>query len=656
MPFFLWLLLLGCESGGEVETTEVEVRSPDGRLRLAVTADEGRLSFAVRLDEVRVVEDSPLGLRSTTHDLTEGVVMYEGAARQVDETYEMIVGKRSERHVLANELVVPLAASNDRRAELILHAQDDGVAFRYRLLGEGETTVEDELTGFTVPEGSRALVRPYDDGREIAFIFTAGSYEQSPALVPAGTPTVASGFAFPALFELPNAQGYAMISEADLDEGYCGTRLHETPEGTRYGIRFPDEREGRGVGEVLPRAALPMQTPWRVVIAGDRLGTIVESTLVDDVSRSFLDVDTSWVRPGRAAWSWFSQETGTPLLQSEYIDFAEEHGWEYVLIDANWDRWEDPERVVRALVAEANAGGVRLFLWYNSGGDHASVQTETPIDRMVDRDTRRAEMEKIARWGIAGIKVDFFASDKQDRIAQYLGILRDAADFRLLVNFHGSTIPRGWQRAHPNLMTQEAVNGAELYKDDINVLGDRAPTASINLHHVLLRNVVGSMDYTPVTFEAALRVKGLPYAHSIALAVLFESGLQHFADRADSERTEGYRAVFEAYPFVGEFLSTVPITWDDTRLLSGDVDTHVVLARRKGEVWYVAGIQTADAPFEVVFTADFIESGRYAVEVIEQGATPDALVRRVDTVEAGDPVAVALPARSGFVRVFRPSE
>ncbi len=641
--------VLGCDSGGDVETAAVALVSPDGRIELAVSNDsEGRLSYTVRYQGSTVIEPSPLGLRTTTHDLTQAVTMFRGSERRVEESYEMLVGKRSEREVVGSENTVPLEDANGARAELVLRAHADGAAFRYRLLGKGTATVNEEVTGFSIPAGARGLVRPYDDGRDFAFIFTGGAYEQSPELAPVGEPTEATGFAFPVLFEIEEDSRYVMITEADLDQRYCATRLGEMPEGRLYRIRFPDEREGNGVGEVLPSSELPFETPWRVVMVGD-LATVVESTLVDDLSRPSVAVDTSWVRPGRAAWSWFSQETGTPQLQSEYIDFAEEYGWDYVLIDANWDQWDNAEATVRALVAEGDAAGVRLFLWYNSGGEHAWNLSETPVDRMSDPSIRRAEMEKISGWGVAGIKVDFFSSDKQDRIAQYIGILEDASEYELLVNLHGATVPRGWQRTYRHLMAIEAVNGAEYYKDELNLLGDRAPSALTNLHHVLLRNVVGSMDYTPVTFEAALSVKELPYAHSLALAVLFESGIQHFADRADSDPSMGYRAVFGAYPYVGDFLSTVPVAWDDTQLIEGDLDDHVILARRRGTNWYVAGIHTAPAPVEYTFSLDFLATGTYELALIEQGGSADSFERTVQSVKAGDPVTITLSPNGGFV-------
>ena len=640
---------LGCDPTSETEVQAVLLASPGGDVQIAVSTDaEGRMSYTVTRRDQTVIEPSPLGLVSTSHDLSTGVKMIRTSSRLIDESYSMPTGKRRERRVSGSEISIPLRTAIGARAELIVRAHEDGVAFRYRLLGQGTSQVMSESTSFAIPSGSRVLTRPYDGGDAI-FAPSAGGYEMPPVVLPLGEAIDRTGFAFPTLFEIEKGARYAMVTEADLDRSYCATRLHETPDGGRYQIRFPDEREGRGFGDVLPESPLPFNTPWRVIAIGN-LATIVESTIVDDLSAPSLIDDPSWIAPGRAAWSWFSQETGTPALQSEYIDFAAEYGWDYVLIDAKWDQWENAEQEVQNLVAEAEAVGVKLLLWYNSGGPHTTSPAETPLNRMLDP-VRRDEMEKISDWGIAGIKVDFFNSDKQDRINQYIGILEDAADFELLVNFHGSTVPRGWQRTYPHLVTVEAVNGAENNK--FAGVGN-APTAIMNVQHALLRNAVGSMDYTPVVFASALATTGLPYAHSLALAVLFESGIQHFADRADSVPTAGYRAVFQAYPFVGDFLSTVPVAWDETRLVQGDIDSHVILARRRGADWYLAGIHAAEQSTDYTFALNFLNEGTYEISWITQGEDSDSFRVTVETVEAGASVTVNVPASGGFVATLTP--
>lgn len=176
--------------------------------------------------------------------------------------------------------------------------------------------------------------------------------------------------------------------------------------------------------------------------------------------------------------------------------------------------------------------GVGVFLWYNSGGPNNRV-TEEPRDRMFDRSVRQEEMAWLAEAGVSGIKVDFFHSDKQAGIKLYLDILADAAEAGLMVNFHGSTIPRGWERTWPNLMSMEGVRGAEQY-DFRPTYPEEAPWHNTVL--AFTRNVVGPMDYTPVTFSDAMYPHVTTNAHELALAVVFESSLQHFADSVESYR------------------------------------------------------------------------------------------------------------------------
>ena len=239
------------------------------------------------------------------------------------------------------------------------------------------------------------------------------------------------------------------------------------PAPTVYRIQFPDPNEGNGVGAIgaTHASSLPWVMPWRVVILGRSLGTIVESTLVTDLSAPCAVKDTSWIKPGRASWSWLSDHDSPQdcTKLKAFVDLAAQMGWEYSLVDANWNIMKNG--TIHDLIAYARSKGVGLLLWYNSGGPHNSV-TEQPRGTMDIRDVRRFEFERLKQWGIKGVKIDFFQSDKQDIMQLYLDILKDAADYQLMVYFHGCTLPRGWERTYPNLMTMEAVRGAECYSFD----------------------------------------------------------------------------------------------------------------------------------------------------------------------------------------------
>ncbi len=631
-----------------VAPTQWSLLSPDGRLEVRVEllsdgdAAAGRLVYSMTRDDVPLVGQSPLGLRMEQADFDLELSYVSASRRSVDESYTMLVGKRAQRDVAGNELTLRMANSGGDEMALIVRVHDDGAAFRYRVFGEGSVDIEEELTGFQMEEGARAYMAPYD----LSGVLFMGVYEQLWRQVEAGAPVPqSSGWAMPALFEVPDSNAWVLITEADLDGQYAGTRFSPRPDEAMYTLRFPDESEGQGVGAALPTSTLPLTTPWRVMIAGD-LETIVESTLVDDLSRPAEPSDTTWVRPGRAAWSWLTQDVVSDILQREYLASAVEFGWEHLLVDANWNLWPDYETAIPTLVSDAADLGVSVHLWYNSGGAH-NFSTEAPRDRMLDQATRRAEMARLQQWGVAGIKVDFFESDKQDRIQQYLGLISDAADFELMVNVHGCTLPRGWQRSWPNLMTYEAVRGGEFYRFDMN-----PPDADTHVLYAFGRNVVGSMDYTPVVFQEALSVGGIPYIASLAQAVVFESGITHFGGRADGEEQQGYRAVFAAYPFVREFMSAVPAAWDETLLLSGDPSSHVLLARRRSSTWYLAALTGNGDAIDIEVPLRFLGDGEYQASILEGGTEPTSMVRTSSIVHRDDTLRVEVPAASGWIAIL----
>lgn len=270
---------------------------------------------------------------------------------------------------------------------------------------------------------------------------------------------------------------------------------------------------------------------------------------------------------------------------------------------------------------------------------------------MHERSKRRTEFERLRKIGIKGVKIDFWQSDKQAMVQQYIETLEDAADFQLMVNFHGSTTPKGWQRRFPNLMTMEAVKGAEWYQFPVF----RGPNAHDNVYYALTRNVIGPMDYTPLVFAQALDQQKISYAHSLALSVVFESGVQHFADNAD-DAAKGYRKLFANFPFAREFLRNVPVTWDHTLLLEGNPETHVVLAREKQGVWYIAGISAVSTELQIRQPFTFGTYANYRAEWITEGETTDSL-RYVETeLHTGGRqyIDVKVKARGGFVLKLTP--
>jgi alpha-glucosidase len=316
--------------------------------------------------------------------------------------------------------------------------------------------------------------------------------------------------------------------------------------------------------------------------------------------------------------------------------------WPYTLLDWEWDAMTNGGNVEDAAKYIVSKG-VKPLIWYNSGGNHTWVSA-TPKDRMLTHENRIIEFAKLKKLGFAGVKIDFFESEKQDMIRYYLDILKDAADYQMMVYFHGCLVPRGWSRTYPQLMTYEAVRGAEWYNNGPEF------TLTAPEHNAILpftRNVVGPMDYTPVTFTNSQFPHSTSYGHELALSVLFESGLQHMADRP-----EGYRVLPDT---VKAFLKTVPNVWDDTKLVNGYPGKNVTIARRKGTAWYVGGINAENRELSQKVPLLFLQNGiTYKCTLIEDGKHDKIFRTRSLEINNDDFLNVSLLRRGGFVAVFTP--
>jgi hypothetical protein len=316
--------------------------------------------------------------------------------------------------------------------------------------------------------------------------------------------------------------------------------------------------------------------------------------------------------------------------------------WPYTLLDWEWDAMGNGGKLEDA-VKYIHSKGVKPLIWYNSGGPHTGVRA-TPRDRMLTHESRVEEFTKLRKMGFAGVKVDFFESEKQEMIKYYLDILEDAAPFEMMVYFHGCIVPRGWARTYPNLMTYEAVRGAEWYN---NTPDFTIPAPEHNATLPFTRNVVGAMDYTPVTFTNSQFPHITSYGHELALSVLFESGIQHMADRP-----EGYDELPDA---AKTFLKNVPNAWDDTKLLDGYPGQDVIIARRKGIDWYIGGINAERREKRKTIKFDFLPEGvKYRVTLIADGMHDKEFATEYQVVDNSSSVEVRMLRRGGFAVVLKP--
>ena len=497
--------------------------------------------------------------------------------RNVKEDYRMLTGKRLVCSNEGNEYVATLGEG----VKMVLRLYNDGIAFRYDY---PEAWTGSDPTVFRIPEGTRRWMQQWTDSYE-GFFPLSTTYKVEPVPSFSGISKSEEGYnnrwGYPALLE-PQDGLFVLLSEANIEHGQSASCLYN------------DKELFKVVPADLTKGTVPIvrNTPWRVAIIGS-LGDVVESTLITDVSNPCQIADTNWIQPGVVSWVYWAYNHGSNdySIIKKYVDMAAMLHLPYVLIDAEWDQMDqlasNEGKTIEDAVAYAKEKGVKPMIWYNSSVGWVDG-APTPKYRLNKPEDREKEFAWCEQLGVAGVKIDFFSGDNQMNMDYCLDLLESAARHHLLVNFHGATIPRGWQRTWPNLMSTEGVYGAEWYN---NVPTFTAKAAAHNATLPFTRNVIGPMDYTPCAFSDSQHPHITTHAHELALTVLFESGLQHLADKPES---------FLAQPQeVQDFLSHLPSVWDETRFVSGYPGESVVIARRSGSTWYIAGINGTDEEKEL---------------------------------------------------------
>lgn len=584
-----------------------KVASPNGKLSAKLNGK----SLIINYDKQKVIELADISfdkLRFT---------------RQVKDDYQMLEGKRLHCTNEANEYQAPIGSN----AKIVIRLYNDGIAFRYEYIKLENQKQPEEHTVYLIPEGTKRWFMQWTEAYEGFFPQTT-TYQVKPIRTSSGVSTSADGWnnrwGYPALLE-PVEGVFALISEANIERRQSASCLYN--DGERYSV-VAAENDLHLSGD--------WHTPWRVVIIG-KLADIVESTLVTDVSEPSQLKDTNWIKPGVVSWIYWANNHGSNdyNIIKKYVDMAVVLKLPYVLIDAEWDEMDkiasNEGKTIEDAVAYANAKGIKPMIWYNSsvGWIDGAPGPKFRLNKPEDREKEFAWCEKI---GVAGVKIDFFSGDNQMNMDYCLDLLESAARHHLLVNFHGAPIPRGWQKTWPNLLSTEGVYGAEWY-NNVPTFTDKA--ASHNTTLPFTRNVIGPMDYTPCAFSDSQHPHITSLAHELALTVLYESGLQHLADRPES---------FLAQPKeVQDFLGQLPTVWDETRYVSGYPGESAVLARRSGNTWYVAGINGKDTPQILKTNLSFI--GKGSVQMFADDASGKWQISTISKL----PSQIECQPRGGFV-------
>lgn len=634
---FLALALTGAEALRAAEPAMVT--SPDGRLAVEFHLGDGAApAYVVKRDGHVALAESRLGLRRDDEDFSRGLrLLGESPSERVNDRYEILTAKRRLNTYSANRKVFHLATATGKTMDIVFQVSDDGVAFRYVFpeTAAEVRTVQEEVSSFHFLPDTKAWLQPMSVAKS-GWKSTNPSYEEFyQQEIAAGTPsTLGAGWVFPALFR--SGDTWLLVSETALGRNYCGTRLrHESPDG-EYVIGFPDARETIAGQPVNPSSTLPWQMPWRIIVIGD-LRTITESTLGIDLAAPAVGPMNTEIKPGKASWSWplLGDKKTTFEVQKPFIDFAADMGWAYCLVDALWDTQIGYDKI-KELADYGRSKNVGLLLWYNSNGNWNDAP-QTPKDRMVTHASRIEEFERLKALGIQGLKIDFFGGDGQPVIQYYHDLLADAAPYGFLMNFHGATLPRGWQRTYPHLMTMEAIKGFEFITFE-QANADAEPTHAAMLPFT--RNVFDPMDFTPVCLDKLPRgQRRTTSAFELALAVLFTSGVQHYP-----EIPEGMAKMPE---YVREFMKHVPSIWDDTRFIAGYPGKTAVLARKGDGRWYVAGINGEAVAKTLTLNLAGLPQGGQGL-LITDGDRQLFAQRPVD-LAAGQTVSVTLKPNGGFV-------
>lgn len=578
-------------------------------------------SYKIYFKDKLVVNTSNLGIIREDSDFYTGLkIVAVSKSKPIKSTYSMLQGKRKQITYAANQYTVRLLNSKMELMDIIFQLSHDGIALRYHF---PETSKEikkivEEKTTYNFDTTTKAWLQPMSKAKT-GWKETNPAYEEHYAMgVPINTkPAIGEGWVYPALFNANNT--WLLVSEVGLPRNYCGSRLIYNDASKALQVTFPQKEEIFPNGALNPESTLPWYTPWRIITIGS-LKTITESTMGTDLADPSIAMDTSYIKSGLSSWSWvlLKDESVNYETTKQFIDYSAKMKWQYCLIDADWDTRIGYDKM-KELAVYAKGRNVKLLVWYNSSGSWNSTEYH-PKSKLITHADRVREFTKLNEMGIAGIKVDFFGGDGQSMIAYYHDMLQDAANHKLLINFHGATLPRGWQRTYPNLVSTEAVKGYE-FITFFQEIADLAPSHCAMLPYA--RNVFDPMDFTPMVLDFIPNIirKTTP-AFELALPVLFLSGIQHIAETPDG------MAKMPAY--VVDYLKDIPTNWDDTKFIDGYPGKYIITARKKDTIWHIVGINAENIRKEIEIDLSFVTNATgFIISENEKGFQQNAVSKTI---------------------------
>ncbi|HEY7304077.1 MAG TPA: glycoside hydrolase family 97 protein [Bryobacteraceae bacterium] len=632
----------------------VSLKSPDGRIvaTFETVADNqpastGQLVYSVRFEGKPLIDRSKLALTvQGRRPLGTAVRIISQSPSQNDSTYHLLAGKASTVRDHYNALRIDLAEDSFPHRKLTIEARayDDGFAFRYIVPDQNpirELRETGEATEFRISKDAitYALVLPH----------FRTMYESEYIKLNASAFANANGLStkvligLPLLMQVPGV-GWVAITEADLRGN---SSMYLVNPSSEWGGHWFESRLAPGDDpEVVVTGALPHHSAWRVLLIGDEPGTLIESNIITSLNPESEIKDTSWIHPGLTAWDWWSGSIGpdgkpafTTATMKYYVDFAAKSGFPYMLVDAGWSMPYDITKMngkvdIPELVRYAATKNVKIWIWL----------AYSDVDRQMEEAFPMYE-----KWGVAGLKIDFVERDDQRGIDFYYRAIQKAAEHHLMVDFHGATKPTGISRTYPNVLGYEAVLGMEQ---------SRAGGRDNPGHRVTLpftRMLAGPMDYTPGGFDNVTEadfVARAPHpmvmgtrSAQLAMYVVYEAPFQMVSDTPKA---------YQDQPAF-DFIRHAPATWDETKVLDGLPGEFIIMARRKGDEWFL-GAMTSWTAREMDVPLTFLGSGRYTAEIYadapDASQYPKSVSIRKQAVDRGTKLAIKMAPGGGLAIRF----
>ncbi|HCY48756.1 MAG TPA: hypothetical protein DHU79_00670 [Clostridiales bacterium] len=624
--------------------------SPDGKITLDVYFAKGQIAYSVAKGDVTVVEKSNIGMATDKCEFVD-LTFVESQTDSKTISYTNVSGKTKQVTTSFKQNILTFA-EGDYMLDVVFRAYNDGYAFRYNIRKadgtEGDFTVTDELTHFALPGNAKTYAMAV-----VTIVGLLGgdeyySYEDKYQYRSYKNLTNEQ-LGFPVLYSVKSGDDevYSLITEADIyGREYHGSALQADGTDGLKTIHMP-----ACGSEASMSASYPFTSPWRVAVVGGP-DTMVESTLVEDVYDEIEpwkpdDYDSlseeekqiytyDWVKPGAAAWSYLNFD-GDPAkqaaqsnyeLQRQYVDAIADLGWTWLVLDAGWDTGSFTEKVFVDFVQYANAKGVHIMVWADS---YSSFYTRTQTS---------ATLAKWAKWGIEGVKIDFFdgqgapyLSDKWKLESQqslddhYEMFYQEAAKYKMVVDCHGCNKPTGERRQYPHVINREAVRGNEFKSVD----------SKQTAYLPFTRSSIGPTDFTPAIIPYLSGT--VTVAHNMGLAVTLESGMPTFSDMPDHFTSGEYL----------DFYRNLPVVWDETKLVTADLGDYVVIARRSGNKWYVGC--TASYAGTIDVDLSFLGEGNFAAR-IWQDSEYNKVSQSSQSVTSASKLSLTVQKGGGFTMII----